>query len=177
MISPTQESLYEHGIQTENSDIRAHVAPGTRAIYVFRTQYALDLIASGRYPIKVASQPGVEGITGRGYIVPWHDITDIRRLRFHSVPWWEKFSDTQSTSEKGKLAVDVVSCLLQRGLFPLWCIAPSDDTEDVSMQIKGTDIVQFGKWRIQGKCDYYAGEGGTGNLFLQIAERNPMKRI
>ncbi len=49
------------------------------------------------------------------------------------------------------------------------------------MQIRGVDIVVRGQWRIQVKCDYDAGRGkdgsGTGNLFLQVAERNPLKRI
>ena len=38
-------------------------------------------------------------------------------------------------------------------------------------------IVVNGKWRIQVKCDYDAGPGGTGNLFLQTAECNPLKQI
>ena len=38
-------SLVDHGIQTEDSDIRCHVAPGTQNIFVFQTAAAQAFIA------------------------------------------------------------------------------------------------------------------------------------
>jgi hypothetical protein len=168
--------LFPHGILTENSDIRAHVALGTRAIYVFKTSYAIELIRSRSYPSRPACQPGVLGITAMGIIVPWKDIPDIRRIQYLSERWWESFSEQDTTTVKGKKACDVVAKLLKMGRFPLWCTEPANDTKNIELQIKGTDVLLWGKWRIQVKCDYKAGEGGSGNLFLQTEERNPLKR-
>jgi len=169
-------SLRKHGIQTEDSDIRCHVAPGTRNIFVFRTAIANAVIASGLYPVRTAGQPGVIGVTGLGAIPPWDAIPGIRRLRWYSVEWWTWFARDQSTSEKGAHAVQVVQHLLGAGRVPLWC-GDVDESKDATTQIAGTDIVVAGPWRIQVKCDYDAGPGGTGNLFLQTAECNPLGRI
>jgi len=170
--------LFPHGIFSENSDIRAHVAPGTKAVYVFKTADAIELLKLKQYKMRPASQPGFTGITAMGYLVPWGDIPDIRRIgNYTSDPWWENFSERDSTSAKGRKACEVVSKLLKMGRFPLWCIGPVDDTKNISLQIKGTDILLWGRWRIQVKCDYNAGEGGSGNLFLQIAERNPLRQF
>jgi|TARA_R110000824_G_C14859724_1_gene641039 hypothetical protein len=167
-------SLREHGIQTEDSDIRCHVAPGTRNVFVFRTAAALHVMGDG--PERTASQPGVSGVTGRGRVVPWDAIPGMRRIRWYSVEWWTWFARDQSTSEKGAHAVQVVQHLLGAGRFPLWC-GDVDESKDATIQIAGTDIVVAGRWRIQVKCDYDAGPGGTGNLFLQTAECNPLGRI
>lgn len=176
-MATTAPSLVEHGIQTENSDIRCHVAPGTRNIFVFQTAPAL-LLLDGIPPsrVRTASQPGVRGITARGAVVPWEDIPGIRRIQWRTVEWWTWFHKDQSTSEKGRHAVEVVQHLLGAGRFPLWC-GDVDESRDRTIQIAGTDIVVNGKWRIQVKCDYDAGPGGTGNLFLQTAECNPLKQI
>lgn len=56
--------------------------------------------------------------------------------------------------------------------------AKAEESGDKSVQIAGTDIVVCCKKRIQVKCDSRCGERplGTGNLFLQRAERNPLRR-
>ena len=175
-VDPTP--LFDYGIKTENSDIRCHVAPGTRCIFVFRTQAALGLPLS-RYQLRDAFQTGVNGRTAQGYVVPWRDVPDIRRVRWVKVPWWERFNQKQTTSEKGKHAVWVVSELLQQGRIPLWVLSPYE-SEQTELQIKGTDLLLWARWRIQVKCDWLAGDvedGGSGNLFLQVAERNPLRRI
>lgn len=169
--------LFDYGIQTEQSDIRCHVAPGTRSIFVFRTADAIALLP-GSYELRDAFQNGIKGRTAQGYIIPWKDVPDIRRVRWRTYPWWEKFSQAQSTSEKGASAVWVASELLRSGRFPLWVAAA--ESERLDLQIRGTDILLWGRWKIQVKCDWKAGdrdEGGSGNLFFQIAERNPLKRI
>jgi len=49
--------------------------------------------------------------------------------------------------------------------------------EEKDMQISGWDITVKLNFRIQIKCDWKCGlgDGCTGNLFIQIAERNPNK--
>jgi len=66
---------------------------------------------------------------------------------------------------------------MRLGMFPLWARAKESDL--AKLQIEGTDVLLVGEWRIQVKCDFYAGDGShpsaTGNLFLQTAELNPFK--
>jgi len=112
-----------------------------------------------------------------GYEVPWAAIPNIKRA---TIPddWLTGFEETLDTSEKGRRAVQVVSRLLQKGRFPLW--TEGEEIRDVQLQIKGTDIGVTGRWTIQVKCDYRCGEtdrGGRDYLFLQVAERNPLRKI
>lgn len=173
-----QTELFEHGIFAENSDIRAHVAPGTRSVYVCRTQLLQDHIRLNpdKYRIVGAGQIGVAGQTSKGYAVVWSEIPDIRRIRWDSGRWWERFSQNDSTTTKGKKACGVVGDLLRLGRFPLWYVQPAVDSKVVSLQHKGTDLLLCDQWRIQVKCDWNAGEGGTGNLYIETHERNPLRR-
>lgn len=169
--------LFQYGIQTEGSDIRAHVCVENRAIYVFPTRNGVDAITRIRPPLRFAGQPGVVGPTAEGWLVRVEDIADLRRLRFTSWNGWTQFRRTLSTSDKGSLAVKCVVAAMKIGRFPFWLDATEDERQNV--QIKGTDIVVFCRKKIQVKCDYSGGDRpkGSGNLFLQRAERNPLKRI
>jgi hypothetical protein len=168
--------LFESGIHTENSDIRAHVSVVNRKIYVFRTPMGIAAIERLVPEKATASQPGVGGITAQGWKLPWDAIEDIRII--HPCKWtgWALFRETMTTTEKGRLAVQCVQYAMKCGRFPLWVCSDEDDRE--SVQIKGTDILLFCRKRIQVKCDWRCGErpAGTGNLFLQCAERNPLRR-
>jgi len=176
--SIAQPRLYDYGIQTENSDIRCHVAPGTRLIFVFQTASALALDLA-KYKKVPAYQPGVQYPTAEGYLVPPSDIPDIRVLRWNSNGWWSGFDEKASTSDKGAKAVAVVSTLLRSGRFPLW-LSVAQESGRLEVQRGGTDILLWGRWKIQVKCDFWAGKAsdgsGTGNLFLQVAELNPLRR-
>jgi hypothetical protein len=165
--------LFEHGIHTENSDIRAHVSASDRAVYVFQTLEGVRAIERYHPPLKDAGQDGVIGRTAMGWLVRLQWIKDLRRLRFESWERWTVFATKLNTSEKGRLAVDCVIRLLALGRFPLWIDAAESDREEV--QIKGTDILVFARKKIQVKCDMRIGV--TGNLFLQKAERNPLRRF
>ena len=70
-----------------------------------------------------------------------------------------------------------VTQAMKLGRFPVWFDA-IEDTRDY-VQLAGTDMLVFVKKRVQVKCDYTAGDKplGSGNLYLQKAERNPLKRI
>ena len=167
--------LVEYGIQNENSDIRAHVSVMNRAVYVFKT--AAGRAAIDRYNPKrrSASQPGADGVTAIGWLVKPEWIDDLRTLRFESWPRWSEFKPGMSTVEKGNLAVACVIECIRRGKFPFWL--ETKECETVDIQVAGTDIVVAANVRIQVKCDRRSGPQplGTGNLFLQQYERNPLK--
>lgn len=165
--------LFDSGIHTENSDIRAHVSVVGRCIYVFPTLNGIAAMEACE-DVRSAGQPGVVGVTALGKVVPWRSIEGIRQLQFVSWPKWEEFREDMTTSQKGSLAVECVIASMRIGRFPFWLNATEDQRQNI--QIKGTDIVVFCKKKIQVKCDWKAGEGGTGNIYLQFSERNPLKR-
>lgn len=168
--------LHEYGIHTEQSDIRAHVSVVNRTVYVFETTKAVASIVALRPAIVTAKQPGCTEVTAEGWLMPIAAIDGIRKLAFQTWPRWGEFSPAMTTSQKGDLAVACVVRLLEIGRFPLWIAA--NESGDRSIQIAGTDILVTCNKRIQVKCDWRSGDQpkGTGNLFLQRAERNPFKR-
>lgn len=172
--------LFEYGIQLERSDIRVHVSPSTKCFYVFPTAAAQALLDERGQDFKevLAFQPGIEYPTARGRLVPHTAIPKLQVLRLPDCAWWANFKANDNTSRKGALAVRAVIWALRSGRLPLW-VAAASETESVSLQHKGTDILLTHRWRIQVKCDWDAGpkeSGGSGNLFLQNAEVNPRRR-
>jgi len=164
--------LFEYGILTEKSDIRAHVSVVNRSIYAFRTADGVAAIKRHSPALKTATQPGVEGITGQGWVVSVSQISNLKHICGSRWPHWDEFKESMSTSAKGALAVKCVCDCMAAGKFPFWVSAAED--RRTSIQIKGTDIVVFCKTMVQVKCDWRCGPPpGTGNLFLQKAERNP----
>jgi hypothetical protein len=173
-LNDDPNELFEYGIQTENSDVRAHVSASSQTVYVFRTVEGLRAIEKNLPPLVPAFQNGVVGRTAEGWKVKFEWITDLRRLRFYSWTHWAAFDNLNlTTTEKGKLAVACVIQMMEIGRFPLWIKA--SESEGPQIQIKGTDIVLFANVKVQVKCDLPAGR--TGNLFLQKAERNPLRRF
>lgn len=171
----TSYKLADYGIFTEQSDIRAHVGPKAKTIYVYQTSAMREFVELNKYATKPAYQPGYSLPTASGYCVPIAEAPFIRRLQFESYDWSGFPPSDAGTSEKGAAAVNVVCELLRRGRFPLWILSASE-SNDRSIQISGTDIVVVGKHKIQVKCDYLAAPkelGGSGNLYIQIKERNP----
>lgn len=173
--------LYEYGIMQEKSDARAHVCPVVQRIYVFDTEAARKAIREGNHPIRDASQDGIDGRTATGWLVPVSNIPGIVSLRVRECTWQAlDFSPQHSPSHKGREAVRLVTAMIKRGCFPFPAYA--DSTVDLSTEIDGTDIIASTPSQdrhIQVKCDRRGGRkelGGTGNLFLQKAERNPLDR-
>lgn len=181
--------LIEHGIQTEKSDLRAHVGVLAGIVYVFSSKRALRLINNGPYKsIPVLSNINGQKIqTATGYVVPVHHLNP-RQVEATSVIKSANFIDGgyESSADKGRKAQWVVEQLLKNGDFPL-PVVPSI-VHDVEMQRDGFDLVIRGRWRIEVKCDWRAGMYNpdihgqdkqpflqlTGNVFLQIAECNPL---
>lgn len=168
------QELFDYGIQTEESDLRAHVSVVSGIVYVFPTMPAIKLCESGKYTAKPAWQPGVSYPTARGYVVPWREIPFIVPVNADVPILKQKFNERDSTTVKGRKATNVVAHLLRCGWFPLMGAIPKEPTT-MEAQVKGIDLIVSGTWKIQVKCDWNAGENGTGNLYLQIAERNPLR--
>lgn len=174
--------LVDYGIQNEKSDLRAHVCPKARRVYVFRTEDALAVTDTGRYIQVQAYQPGWEEPTATGYLVPPFDIPNCVSVTVRPCAWERlNFSDADNLSTKGRKAMSLVSQMIRRGLFPLPFFEAADTS--LALDINGEDITvtarspEQQKLRIQVKCDYPGGEkelGGSGNLFLQISECNPL---
>ena len=166
--------LFEYGIHTETSDIRAHVSVVNKTLYVFPTRNGVQAIEQHDPPLRDAGQPGVIGRTAEGWTVKIEWINDMRRVRYVSWPRWAEFNQDATTTQKGVLAVDCVIEVMRKGRFPFWVDATEDERENV--QRSGTDILVFCRKKVQVKCDYRGGDKplGTGNLFLQKAERNPL---
>ena len=176
--------MIPYGIDQEESDIRAHVAPLARRVIVCQTELLRQQCKLKKYPIGRAPQEGVEGFTGEGPLVPIFDIPDVRILNLTGKGWcfhWESFPlPSAGTNERGRAAVRIVRMVLERGRFPLWVNVRESKNEEI--QITGTDIIIYKRIKIQVKCDYRAGlkewhPRCTGNIFVQTKERNPLKKI
>lgn len=171
-------NLYESGIQNESANIRAHVGVLAGKLFIFKRQNAVDIMKD--YVCLPGYQPGVSEATALGYIVPPNDIEGMAIL---DIPahYLEGFHDNLSTSEKGNRAVAIVMDCIAAGKFPF--SFNGEFVIDKDIQISGTDIIVKANIRIEVKCDYKASvrKGApdkrcTGNLYIQIAESNPLKR-
>jgi hypothetical protein len=49
------------------------------------------------------------------------------------------------------------------------------EVDDWEFQVRGVDLVLARRVTIQVKCDYNAGNAGTGNLYIQTKECNLFK--
>lgn len=168
--------LTQYGIQNEKSHIRCHVCPASKSVYVYQTQAALEAIKNTSYKKVEVKTDGI--VTAQGLLVPAGDISDVRRIPIAD-DIWEKLDikSTDSTSSKGRKAQDLVTKLIKRGRFPFW-LSPIPIT-NLKLQYEGVDLMVVAKKRIQVKCDLSGGDrkyGGSGNLFLQTAEKNLYKQ-
>jgi len=183
-MGTSSDQLHEYGIQNEASDIRAHVCPFVRRVYVYPTEEGRRVAISGKWPKRPAFQPGVEGATAEGYLVPPLAIPRCVGIEVREEAWdFTAFCESDDTTMKGKKAVRFVAQMIRAGIFPLpYSVGNLDADPTETMQIRGDDIiVDLGANRvhIQVKCDFKGGDkalGGTGNLYLQVAERNPLKK-
>ncbi len=185
LLSPAhQPALVDYGIQTEQSDLRVHVCVNAGLVYVYPTRFGLAAVNSGKYRKVQAYQPGVSYATAEGFLVPPADIWGCLPIKAGwALTKIGGIGFSEDTSAKGRKAVAVVTVLLKHGYFPMW--ASPDVIEDLDLQIKGLDIVIRQTARIQVKCDYEGGapakpgvkgQSVTGNLFLQVAEINPLRK-
>lgn len=165
--------LVEYGIQTERSDLRAHVCVVAKALYVYPTAAGVLCANNPRY--REVEVPTRTLITARGRLVP---PTAIAGCMFVPIPAGAlahaDIRRTDTTATKGRKATGMVAALMRDGFFPA-ILVPQIITA-TGLQYEGVDIVATANICIQVKCDYDGGDkslGGTGNLFLQTAECNP----
>jgi len=83
----------------------------------------------------------------------------------------------QGTSAKGRAAEAAVRWAIENDKLPKYGTSCTDASD--AEQLRGIDLLTDMGHSIQVKCDYRGGEkikGGTGNLFVQVAESNPLKQ-
>ena len=172
--------LHEFGIQTEDSHVRAHVCPVVRRIYVYPTAKGVEALQHGKEAL--AYQAGVEGATANGVLVKPFNIEQCVCLQMNNSVWdFIDFRETDDLAIKGRKAANLIEKMLRVGLFPLPVGIIIDPNVSKAIQIEGGDVFVWTKKgcvKIQVKCDFRGGEkylGGTGYLYLQTAERNPLK--
>lgn len=168
--------MIKYGIEEEQSDIRAHVSLPGRRVTVYRTADMVALISSNSYQEKEATQPGVAFATGKGWTVPIGHIQPQFVMTSDVFPWEDWTHHLMDCGQKGDMAVICVKAAILANKFPLWVCAHVNG--DKELDIRGTDIFVSAKRHIQVKYDalsYPRDEGGTGNLFIQSHECNPLK--
>lgn len=168
----TNYDLIDYGIHNELSDIRLHVCVAVRRVYVYQTRAAIHIIESGDYETRPAYTGNV--ITANGYLIPPENIPTCHEYTLKKDIWEQaNFRHDMSTSEKGAAAVMVAREGYECGLIGL--PATVKEVTNKKIQLEGGDILVTANARVQVKCDWRGGRselGGTGNLYLQIAERN-----
>lgn len=178
--------LVAYGIQNEVSDYRVHVGFKTGFVFVFPTasgRKALLRVMEGngaaRAVVVKDEATGAEIETARGYAVPLSYIENLSEVIIpRDVLNANPIHKGMTTSEKGMRAAQVVHAMLLRNLIPL--PVRVDPTDNKALQVSGTDFLINASLRLQAKCDFRAGSanhGGSGNVFMQVAECNPYKRF
>lgn len=167
-------SLVEYGIGTEASDMRAHVCVLARRVYIFDTEAARQAIATGRFRRVGASTGAIK--TAEGYLVPPTAIPGCKSIPIPAD--WLAIERTDSTTVKGDKAMAVVARLAEQ--FGLPVPTKLQIVTSHREQIAGIDaVIEPPRRSLQVKCDFEGGNvehGGTGNLFIQVAECNPYGR-
>lgn len=171
MESVGKRSLVDYGIGDDKSDYRAHVGFGGDVVYLFETQKAREALIRGkevdRYEYKRGRVPGASQDTFAGYPVPWMDIEGCLEIDIPGdILEKHKPREKDTTYVKGDAAEAVIKEMLFGGFLPM--SLDGIEVDDKSLQIDGLDFAV--SVSLQVKCDWRAGRGGWGNLFLQTAE-------
>ncbi len=168
------DQLVEYGIQSEQSDCRAHVCPEVRRVYIYSTSHGIDAVQSGSFEKRTAYTKKVK--TAIGFLVPPAVLNCFEVIPSEDIWKIVDLCETDSSAEKGDKAVEVVKHILRNGEFPFR--TKGKLISDHQMQVNGVDITVNLDVKIQVKCDFHGGDkklGGTGNLFLQTHECNPFR--
>ena len=154
-------------------DYRIHVCFGEGMAYYYKTMEAIQVIRDGDYRLVDGYESGVNYATSKGYLVPPADIGGCKHVQIPG-EWLRNLNcqENDSPEDKGSKAVRVAHGLIREGklfLTPVRCQVTSKQED-----LDGTDLRVYS--RVQVKCDWPGGVGGTGYLFIQVAECNPLKR-
>lgn len=171
--------MVEYGISQCESKFCVHVGFQVGCIYMFPTSAGQEAVENKLGIVRSANQPGVVYATARGRAVPWRQVRGIEEIRIpEDILTRLSCQRRESTSIKGHKALMVVKELLLRGLLPIEL--QLGEVKESDLQIKGFDIIVRANLTIQVKCDYRCGTrdlGGTGNVYLQTHELNPLKKF
>lgn len=175
-ITPRNTAMVDYGIGNEGSHYRVHVGYKVQRVYVFPTEAGRRCLATGLYPEKIVKTLGIE--TAKGYAVPTSHIADLHEVVIPlDIHQRYRIEAQMATGMKGTLATGIVADMMRRSLIPLPVMV--NFAEDKALQFSGTDIIVGSTLHVQVKLDYNAGDrryGGSGNLFLQVAECNPFRQ-
>lgn len=170
-IQQAPNGLYDYGIQTESSDVRVHVCVIAQRVYIYRTAVCHDLVALRGHEQRGAKIDGQ--LSATGYLVPPENIPGCRSYLIPpDLITSANLRLTDSELRKGEKAAEIAKQMLRRGLMVV-PLDVEDIPENTIQQVSGIDL-HVRPVRLQVKCDYRGGErkhGGTGNLFIQTAER------
>lgn len=176
--------MKDSGILDEQSDLRVHVCSIAKCIYVFPTacgKQAVERAMNSRV-LKVvkAYQPSVDEPTAEGYKIIPSDINNCVCITIRDESW-KRYRFSGTPSEQGAAAEKLVADLALSGLLPSGgkpsvVKVPAGTPENIA----GADLVVESPKpvRIQVKLDSPGGaidRGGSGFLFLQFKEKNPLK--
>jgi len=175
--------LIDYGIQKHKSDLIAHVCFVAKHIYSFSPSNAVIAIRTGKYrKVAVYQFVGTQKVrTSGGYLVPPDKLNGCVWARIpQDILIAHSIRNSMTTSNKGMAAQNVIIDSIKNRTFPFPdSMFVIDEVCDENIQVKGIDLVivpTIGK--IESKCDLRGGHkefGGTGNLFLQTCEINPLK--
>jgi len=164
-----------YGIHNDESEIQVHVCPPIRRVYTFRSGVALDLVVTRRFRAKRAHINKI--LTGYGYLVPPRLIPGCQQTKLPEV-WWQASGILEELgrhrqSQKGSKAELLVRWALREGMLAI--PVQAERVRALQEQIRGVDLKTLPS-DVQVKCDWPGGPlayGGTGHLYLQVAEANP----
>lgn len=163
--------------------VRIHVGVSIRKLFIFTTGEMNKAIAKGGWKKVKAYQPNISEPTSFGLLVPPDAINNLETVDLNLIggleKFWKSLSEAKSTSDKGEICVKIIANLIYLGKLPIFQpynhieIIPSTDVET---QCQGIDI-RISNQNIQIKHDFLAGDSvkGSGKLYLEIMEKNPLK--
>jgi hypothetical protein len=170
--------MVRYGLCDEKSDQRIHVCFNEGWVYNFRTEAARQAICEAEvetmeYPAKFIYQKDVFFPCALGLLVPVGEFPNRDIQIPEDLAFFYNIDNEDEESSKGEKAAKVAKVMLARGAIPN--DLDVEEIEDKDLQIEGNDVViAMQQTRYQIKCDLRGGiHGGTGNLFIQLFERNP----
>lgn len=170
---PNNTTLISYGIQNEKTDWRAHVCVKSGFLYLYPTAAGIEAIEADKYKCVPVKTNGI--VTAQGFLVPPDEIRGSIKVPL-PYPLLEQLDIKENDSQtvKGAKAQQLVQELFATGRIPLSITAVA--VTDTKQQIDGVDLTVQLNMSIQVKCDFNGGDhrwGGSGNLFIQVAECNP----
>lgn len=166
--------LVRYGIHNNQSDLQIHVCARAKKVYVFTPDHARSALREKEFRVGQARTGAI--ITGKGQLVPPNAITGCKRYDIpDDILLSENIQQMDPPGLKGRKAEAIARKMIARGIISL--VLSTVTVTDVEMQRTGADLMTVNAQNYEVKCDFSGGEtqfGGTGNLFIQEYECNPL---